>query len=120
MTNNLYKEDSIESLSPLEHVRLRPGVYVGDTSTPNQLLTEIFANALDEHNIGHGNKIIVNISENNVVSVEDCGQGFPINVMRAEDNKTVLEAAFSVMNTSGKFSDDGVYEGTSLGLNGIK
>lgn len=119
MTNNLYKEDSIESLSPLEHVRLRPGVYVGDTSTPNQLLTEIFANALDEHNIGHGNKIIVNISENNIVSVEDCGQGFPINVMRAEDNKTVLEAAFSVMNTSGKFSDDGVYEGTSLGLNGM-
>lgn len=117
--NNIYKEDSIESLSPREHVRLRPGVYVGSTQNPNQLLMEIFANALDEHNIGHGNRINVNILENGVVSVEDQGQGFPINVTRPEDGKTVLEAAFSVMNTSGKFSDDGVYEGTSLGLNGM-
>ena len=119
MTNNFYKEDSIESLSPREHVRLRPGVYVGDTSTPNQLLTEIFANALDEHNIGHGNKINVSILDNGIISVKDHGQGFPINIIRPEDGKTVLEAAFSVMNTSGKFSDEGVYEGTSLGLNGM-
>ena len=119
MTNNLYKDDSIESLDPREHVRLRPGVYAGDTSNPNQLLMEIFANALDEHNIGHGNLISVYIAEDNVVYVEDKGQGFPINVVRPEDGKTVLEAAFSVMNTSGKFSDDGVYEGTSLGLNGM-
>ena len=119
MTNNLYKDDSIESLDPREHVRLRPGVYAGDTSNPNQLLMEIFANALDEHNIGHGNLINVHINDDSSVSVSDLGQGFPINVVREEDGKTVLEAAFSVMNTSGKFSDDGVYEGTSLGLNGM-
>lgn len=116
---NLYTKDSIESLSPREHVRLRPGVYAGDTSNPNQLLMEVFANALDEHNIGHGNQINVNINENGTVQVEDMGQGFPINVVRQEDSKTVLEASASVMNTSGKFSDDGVYEGTSLGLNGM-
>ena len=116
---NLYTKDSIESLNPREHVRLRPGVYAGDTSNPNQLLMEVFANALDEHNIGHGNQINVNINENGTVQVEDMGQGFPINVVRQEDGKTVLEASASVMNTSGKFSDDGVYEGTSLGLNGM-
>ena len=116
---NLYTKDSIESLSPREHVRLRPGVYAGDTSNPNQLLMEVFANALDEHNIGHGTQINVNINDNGSVQVEDMGQGFPINVVRPEDGKTVLEASASVMNTSGKFSDDGVYEGTSLGLNGM-
>lgn len=118
MDKNLYTKDSIESLSPLEHVRLRPGVYVGDTSNPNQLVLEIFANALDEHNIGHGNKISVDIKEDCICSVEDNGQGFPVNEIR-EDGTSVLEASFSVMNTSGKFSDDGVYEGSSLGLNGM-
>lgn len=117
--SNLYKDDSIESLDPRSHVRLRPGMYAGDLANPNQLLMEVFSNALDEHNIGHGNFILVNILDNGVVSVEDHGQGFPINVMREEDEKTVLEASCSVVNTSGKFSDNGVYEGTSLGLNGL-
>lgn len=118
MADNLYDEDSIESLTPREHVRLRPGVYAGDTSNPNHLLLEIFSNALDEHNIGHGTQINVDIMENGTCRVEDKAQGFPINVMR-DDGTTVLEAAFSVMNTSGKFSEDGIYEGSSLGLNGM-
>ena len=118
LSNNIYKDDSIESLSPLEHVRLRPGVYAGDTSDATQLAIEILANAIDEFNIGHGEKIIVNLADNGVVQIEDEGQGFPINVMR-EDGKTVLQAAFDVMNTSGKFHDDGVYDGVSVGLNGM-
>ena len=56
---NIYSNDSIQSLDPREHVRLRSGVYAGNTSNPNQLLLEVFSNALDEHNIGHGNKINV-------------------------------------------------------------
>lgn len=119
MKDNLYTADSIESLDPREHVRLRPGMYAGDLSNPNQLLLEIFSNALDEHNIGHGNVIDVSVSDDGKVTVVDNGQGFPINEVRAEDGKTVLEASYSVMNTSGKFSDDGVYGGNSLGLNGI-
>lgn len=115
---NLYNEDSIQSLTPREHVQLRPGMYAGNTDTPNQLLLEVFSNALDEHNIGHGDTIVVQTKEDGVCSVEDKAQGFPIGQKR-EDGTTVLEAAFSVMNTSGKYTDDGVYEGTSLGLNGI-
>lgn len=116
---NTYTKDSIESLEPREHVRLRPGVYAGDTSNPNHLLIEIFSNALDEYNIGHGNEIDVTIAPiTGTCQVSDYGQGFPINEMR-DDGCTVLEAAFSVMNTSGKFRDDGVYEGSSLGLNGM-
>ena len=116
--SNLYTDESIESLSPLEHVRLRPGVYAGDTSDATQLAIEILANAIDEHNIGHGDKIVVNVNDNGTVQIEDNGQGFPINVVR-EDGETVLQASFDVMNTSGKFHDDGVYEGVSVGLNGM-
>lgn len=119
MKNNFYTEDSIESLTPIEHVQLRPGMYIGSTENPNQLLLEIFSNALDEHNIGHGNLITVDVNEKTgECHVLDEAQGFPINQVR-EDGKTILEASFSVLNTSGKYSDDGVYEGTSLGLNGI-
>ena len=51
--------------------------------------------------------------------MRDEAQGFPVNVIRPEDGKTILEASFGVINTSGKYRDDGVYEGSSLGLNGV-
>ena len=116
--DKLYSEDSIQSLAPLEFCRLRPGVYVGNTEYSTQLLIEIVSNAVDEFRIGHGNKIIITIKNDNTIIVEDNGQGFIPNAKR-DDGKTVLEASFSVLNTSGKYSDDGVYEGTALGLNGI-
>ena len=113
----LYDENSIESLSPLEFTRLRPGVYAGDCTYSTQLLVEIFSNAVDEFNAGHGNRIDVTIDKD-IVTVRDYGQGFIPNSVR-EDGKTILEAAFSVLNTSGKYREDGSYEGTSLGSFGI-
>ncbi len=115
--NKLYNKDSIESLSPLEFTRLRPGVYAGDTTYSTQLLVEIVSNAVDEFRLGHGNKIVVEIKKDEVL-VKDYGQGFLVNEVR-EDGKTILEAAFSVLNTSGKYREDGTYEGTSLGSFGI-
>ena len=113
----LYNKDSIESLSPLEFTRLRPGVYAGDTTYSTQLLVEIVSNAVDEFRLGHGNKIAVEVKKDEVL-VKDYGQGFLVNEVR-EDGKTILEAAFSVLNTSGKYREDGTYEGTSLGSFGI-
>ena len=113
----LYDENSIESLSPLAFTRLRPQVYCGDTTYSTQLLVEIVSNAVDEYRSGHGDKIEVVINKD-VISVRDYGQGFIPNSVR-EDGKTVLEAAFSVLNTSGKYREDGAYEGTSLGSFGI-
>ena len=113
----LYTKDSIESLSPLEFTRLRPQVYAGDCTYSTQLLVEIVSNAVDEFRLGHGNKIEV-VIENDEVIVRDYGQGFLVNEKR-EDGTTILEAAFSVLNTSGKYREDGTYEGTSLGSFGI-
>ena len=115
--SKLYDEKSIESLSPLEFTRLRPGVYAGDTTYSTQLLVEIFSNAVDEYNAGHGDVIEVTIDKDEV-TVEDHGQGFIPNCVR-EDGKTILEAAFSVLNTSGKYREDGSYDGNSLGSFGI-
>lgn len=121
--NKLYNKDSIESLSPLEFTRLRPGVYAGDTTYSTQLLVEIVSNAVDEFRLGHGNVIRVQVIGNEKnghsgIVVEDFGQGFIPNEFR-EDGKSILEAAFSVLNTSGKYREDGTYEGTSLGSFGI-
>ena len=116
--NKLYDESSIQSLSPLEFTRLRPGVYCGSTEYATQPVIEIVSNAIDEFKAGHGNQIKVTIGKDRVCSVRDYGQGFLINSKR-EDGKTILQAAFDTLNTSGKFSEDGGYEGTALGLNGI-
>ena len=94
-----YTEDSIVTLSARDFCRLRPGVYAGDTTYSTQLLREIFSNALDEHTSGRGNVIDVSIdTKNNVYSVEDHGQGFPINVYK-EDVMTVVP----IKNTSDMF-----------------
>lgn len=115
--NKTYDKNSIESLSPLEFTRLKPGVYAGDTTYSTQLLVEILSNSIDEFRLGHGFEIDITIDKD-IVSVRDYGQGFLVNELR-EDGKTVLEAAFSVLNTSGKYREDGTYEGTSLGSFGI-
>ena len=108
----------IESLSPLEHVRLRSDVYAGDCSDATQLIIEILGNSIDEYNIGYGEEIIIKVdNKNHIYSVEDCGRGFPINELR-EDGETTLQASFDVLNTSGKFRNDGSYSGVSLGKNG--
>ena len=118
MANNIYKDDDIKSLSPRDFTRLRPGVYCGSTEYSTQLVIEIVSNAIDEWSVGHGNVINVDYKDDGSCRVEDFAQGFPVNVIR-EDGETVLQASFDVLNTSGKFSEDGVYEGTALGLNGI-
>lgn len=117
----LYDVNSIQSLDPREFTRLRPQIYCGSTEYSTQLLVEILSNSVDEYNAGHGNEITITSGrENNryFVKVKDNGQGFIPNSFR-DDGKTILEASFSVLNTSGKFKDDGVYEGSSLGSYGV-
>lgn len=116
--NNLYNKESIESLDQLQFTRLKPQVYCGDTTYSTQLLVEIVSNSIDEFKLGHGDKIDITLINEDTISVRDYGQGILVNSLR-EDGKTVLEAVFSVLNTSGKYREDGTYEGTSLGNFGI-
>lgn len=115
----LYTKDSIKSISPREFTRLHPGTYCGSTEYSTQLLRELFANSLDEHNIGHGNLIEIFIDTKiNNYQIRDYGQGFPVN-QKTSEGTTILEDAFSRLNTSGKYDENGVYGASALGMNGI-
>ncbi len=118
--NNLYDEHSIVTETPREFTRRVPSTYLGSSRTNTNLVKEVFANAVDEHAIGHGNLIKVSIdTKKNIYIIEDNGQGFLVNAGIDEDGETILQRSFDKLNTSGKTSEDGVYEGTALGLNGI-
>lgn len=117
----VYKEDSTKHIDAREFTRKRPGTYCGSTEYSTQLMKELFANALDEHNIGHGNIITITVdTKNNIYTCEDEGQGFIPNAPRP-NGETMLSECFSVINTSGKYddTDDSIYGGSALGLNGI-
>ena len=121
MPNKIYNEDSTQHISPREFTRKRPGTYCGSTEYSTQLVRELFANALDEHNIGHGNVIKIEVdTTKNKYTVHDSGQGFIPGAPR-ENGETMFSECFSVINTSGKYddADDSIYGGSALGLNGI-
>lgn len=110
----LYDEDKIKTLSSLEHIRLRPGMYIGrlgDGSHPDDgiyiLIKEVIDNSIDEYIMGAGKRIDVKI-EDSRITVRDYGRGIPLGK---------LVECVSVMNTGGKYNDD-VFQ-FSVGLNGV-
>jgi topoisomerase-4 subunit B len=109
-----YTEDSIRSLDWREHIRMRPGMYIGklgDGSAPDDgiyvLVKEILDNSIDEHMMGNGRTIEVKISEHKV-EVRDYGRGIPLG--------KVIDCV-SKINTGGKY-DSGAFQ-KSVGLNGV-
>lgn len=108
----------IETLTPLEHVRKRSDVYVGDCSDATHLLIEAIGNSVDEFNAGYGSEVFITIdNDNHIYSIMDYGRGFPVNEMR-DDWETSLQASFDVLNTGAKYREDGTYAGISIGRNG--
>ena len=80
-----YTEADIKSLDWREHIRLRPGMYIGklgDGSSPDDgiyiLLKEVIDNAIDEHIMGHGKEVRIDIDEEGRVEVRDFGRGIPL------------------------------------------
>ena len=111
---NNYGDDAIVTLSPREHIRLRPGMYVGvvgDGSQPDEalyvLIKEVVDNSIDEFIMGAGRQIDITLADN-VVTVRDYGRGIPLKS---------LAAAVGQMNTGGKYGGDAFKK--TLGLNGV-
>ena len=114
MPNSSYTDDNIRTLEGVQHVRMRPGMYIGRLGNGNNpgdgiyvLLKEIVDNSIDEFAMGFGKEIRINIQMNDV-SVRDFGRGIPLD--------SVIKAV-SILNTGGKF-DDKVFK-KSVGLNGV-
>ena len=110
-----YDDENIRHLSDMEHVRTRPGMYIGrlgDGSLPEDgiyvLLKEVIDNSIDEFKMHAGDRIEVNIDENLRVSVRDYGRGIP---------QGKLIEAVSVLNTGGKYDSKAFKK--SVGLNGV-
>src|SRR5690554_7608631 len=109
-----YDEDSIKSLDWKEHIRLRPGMYIGrlgDGSHADDgiyvLLKEVVDNSIDEYFMGVGKQINININEN-TVEVRDYGRGIPLGS---------LVDVVSKINTGGKYGGSAFQK--SVGLNGV-
>ena len=116
----LYNESSIITEDSRTYCRRVPSTYLGSSKKNTNLILEIFANSVDEHTIGHCDFIIVTIdTDKNIYTIEDNGQGFLVNAGIDKDGETILQRSFDKLNTSGKTTEDGVYNGTALGLNGI-
>lgn len=110
-----YTDDNIRHLSDMEHVRTRPGMYIGrlgDGSLPEDgiyvLLKEVVDNSIDEFKMNAGRRIEIDITENTSVSVRDYGRGIP---------QGKLIEAVSVLNTGGKYDSKAFKK--SVGLNGV-
>ncbi|SDN45434.1 DNA topoisomerase IV subunit B [Lutimaribacter pacificus] len=114
-----YDAASIQVLEDMEHVRLRPGMYIGgkDDRALHHMVAEIIDNSMDEAVAGHATWIEVELHENGHVSVRDNGRGIPIDPHPKDPSKSALEIIFCTLNAGGKFSGDN-YE-TSGGLHGV-
>jgi topoisomerase-4 subunit B len=114
-----YDASSIQVLEDMEHVRLRPGMYIGgkDDRALHHMVAEIIDNSMDEAVAGHATWIEVELHENGHVSVRDNGRGIPIDPHPKDPSKTALEIIFCTLNAGGKFSGDS-YQ-TSGGLHGV-
>jgi len=114
-----YDASSIQVLEDMEHVRLRPGMYIGgkDDRALHHMVAEIIDNSMDEAVAGHATWIEVELHANGHVSVRDNGRGIPIDPHPKDPSKTALEIIFCTLNAGGKFSGDS-YQ-TSGGLHGV-
>ena len=113
-TSNSYGDDAIVTLSPREHIRLRPGMYIGKLGDGSQaddgiyvLIKEVVDNSVDEFIMGAGKQIDVTV-EDDIVTVRDYGRGIPLKS---------LAAAVSEMNTGGKYGGSAFKK--TVGLNGV-
>ncbi|MEM6372404.1 MAG: DNA topoisomerase IV subunit B [Pseudomonadota bacterium] len=114
-----YDASSIQVLEDMEHVRLRPGMYIGgkDDRALHHMVAEIIDNSMDEAVAGHATWIEVELHETGHVSVRDNGRGIPTDPHPKDPTKSALEIIFCTLNAGGKFSGDS-YE-TSGGLHGV-